>query len=365
MTKYDKMENGMSGIGQNSCPDELQQAHVSCSVMRSFADLCSLDSETSEDILSSYAEFTGNASFSSSIKIFSSVMFADPAFQDVDRRLEFESQAKLMAVSSVPERFYLFCALGAYAFGADNFKKAGFPLSALHEGVADLAVHARQYRNNCGVNGLSWNSFCWFGNIIRGTVIRQGRLEFNTEMSLFENIWAWRNMNDGTLLVRRESSRPEGRWTEVIGKGDPVIYLHIPGGEPLKTEACISSLRRIIGFFEKYIPDYKYRALATTSWLLDPQLKSILGHRSNIVKIQRLLRIYPSSLEGSDAVERVFGTKDAKGVKGVKGVKGCPHVTSMQKRMSEFLDSGGKFRFGTMFILPDELEMFMNRRGLA
>lgn len=346
----------MSTACQNPCPGEFQKRHVSCSEMRSFADLCGLDHGTCDDILSSYAEFTGNASLMSSIKVLSSVMFADLAFQDVDKRLEFESQAKRMAVSSAPERFYLFCALGGYAFGVDNFKKSGFPLSSLHEGIADLAVHARQYRDNSGMNGLSWNSFCWFGNMIRGTVIRQGRLEFNTEMSLFEDIWAWRNPDDGTLLVRREPSRPEGRWTEILGKGDPVIYLHIPGGEPLKVDACISSLRRIVAFFEKYIPDYKYRALVSTSWLLDSQLKSILGHRSNIVKIQRLIRIYPSSLEGSDAVERVFGTK---------GVNGCQHRTSMQKRIAEFLDNGGEFRFGTMFILPDELDRFITRCGLV
>jgi hypothetical protein len=143
---------------------------------------------------------------------------------------------------------------------------------------------------------------------------------------------------------------------EVLRKGDPVIYLHIPGGEPLKVDACVNSLRRIIHFFEEYIPNYKYRALATTSWLLDPQLKSILGHRSNIVKIQRLLRIYPSSLEGSDAIERVFGTK---------GVNSSQRRTSMQRHMSEFLDNGGKFHFGTMFILQDEFERFMNQKRAA
>lgn len=320
---------------------------------RSLARFCGLDADIAADILSDHHTLSEDRGLTAYYNLIRSVMFSDRKFTDVDRRLGFELAPEKNAHFPSPGRFQLLCALSAYDHAVENFKNNGFPFSAFQEGAVDLAIHARQHRLDYDESGLSWNSLCWWGNLVRGTVIRQGRLEFNTSMSFFEDLAVWRDKR-GAVVVRDGGSSMGDGWENVLRKGDPVVYLHFPGGGPLKPEDFIGSLGRIIDFLKKHLPSYGYRAIVSTSWLFDAQFQTILGPDSNLVKIQKLLRIHPSACAESDAVERVFG------VKGVRnGIDTVPHDTSMRKAFAGFLHRGGRFRSGVMILLPEEAEILM------
>ncbi|OGV53007.1 MAG: hypothetical protein A2X49_11330 [Lentisphaerae bacterium GWF2_52_8] len=323
--------------------------------MRSFADFCGLAPDIATDILSDYDSLLQDVELLAYYNFLKTVMFVDEKYTDVDSRLNFEERPERHARISNPARFQLLCALSAHEEAMANFKEAGFPFPAFQEAAADLGIHARQYHDNFDENGLSWNSLCWWGNLVRGTVIRQGRLEFNTSMAFFENIGVWKNRKTGTFEFSNDGESPGDDWDGVLKKGDPVIYLHFPAGTPLSVESFAESLPRITAFFKEYIPSYKYRALVSSSWLFDEQFQTLLNPDSNLVRLQKFLRIRPSTLTDCDTIERVFGHKGLR-----DGINTVPHVTSMQKAFAAFLNRGGTFHSGVIFLFPEELEKYLN-----
>ena len=76
-------------------------------------------------------------------------------------------------------------------------------------------------------------------------------------------------------------------WKLVLSTGDPVIGLHIPASGKLDPKSVDESLELIKQFLARYFPTYEYKAFVCHSWLMDPQLQSLLGETSNIVKFNR------------------------------------------------------------------------------
>ena len=71
-------------------------------------------------------------------------------------------------------------------------------------------------------------------------------------------------------------------WTVVLSKDDFVVDLHIPSDGKLTPESVDETIALVKDFMQKYYPDYDYKAFTCSSWLLDPQLSSLLGENSNI-----------------------------------------------------------------------------------
>ena len=73
-----------------------------------------------------------------------------------------------------------------------------------------------------------------------------------------------------------------------INKGDNVIQVHIPGGEPLIYEDCRKSIEYAKDFIKLHFPDFKYRYFTCLSWLLDTSISDLLGEGSNVLKFGTL-----------------------------------------------------------------------------
>ncbi len=69
-----------------------------------------------------------------------------------------------------------------------------------------------------------------------------------------------------------------------VKKGDNVLEIHIPEGDRLTSQECLSSINRAKEFFGKFFPQFKYTVFTCHSWLLDDTLKSYLPENSNIIK---------------------------------------------------------------------------------
>lgn len=78
-------------------------------------------------------------------------------------------------------------------------------------------------------------------------------------------------------LLRKE-------WKRVLTEGDPVIGLHIPErpGQPLTPEVVDSTLEEIETVAKAI--RYSYKAFTCHSWLMDPQLKDLVGKDTNLVR---------------------------------------------------------------------------------
>ena len=91
-----------------------------------------------------------------------------------------------------------------------------------------------------------------------------------------------------------------------VNKGDNIVGIHVPGGEPLVYEKCVQSIKDAKAFVAKHFPDFDYGYMTIMTWLLNPHIADLLGPNSNILKFATLFEVV--SIHESDNIIRfVFG----------------------------------------------------------
>lgn len=121
-----------------------------------------------------------------------------------------------------------------------------------------------------------------------------------------------------------------------LNKGEPVLAVHIPVGDKLTEEACLSSFKEANIFFEKYFPEYQYRYFTCFSWLLDRNLEKILKEGSNILKFGRLFD-YAFDFKKDDAIEFTFPLGTTR-----ENIKNAEAKSSLHRNLKEYVLSGGE-----------------------
>ena len=109
------------------------------------------------------------------------------------------------------------------------------------------------------------------------------------EATLTEDQDGWRGFayRPDSRIDAKPVFLPRGEWEPVLCPGDPVIGLHIPADGRLTPEEVDAALTEIKAFAAAYFPEYRYRAFTCNSWLMDPQLETLLGPDTNIVRFSR------------------------------------------------------------------------------
>ena len=137
----------------------------------------------------------------------------------------------------------------------------------------------------------------------------------------------------------------KSEWELVLTEGDPVLNLHIPENGPLVAEDCLLSLNQAVEFFDKYLPEYRWKSFACTSWLLDPQLEDVLSESSNIRKFRQLGQLLPAPGQ-ADTIFRCFG---------VSGIDENKKYNSLQQKLVDFVKKGNIFHYGRFVILRNQI----------
>lgn len=122
-----------------------------------------------------------------------------------------------------------------------------------------------------------------------------------------------------------------------------VIAVHIPSGEKLDYDECVSSIEKAKAFFKKYFPEYRYDYFICDSWLLYDKNKEFMAEDSNIIKFQSLFSIPFSRSADSQAIERIFGKRE-------KDINCYAEKTSLQRAAKEYMQNGGKLGVGFGYI---------------
>ena len=110
-----------------------------------------------------------------------------------------------------------------------------------------------------------------------------------------DGFFGHRALADGSLALEPEFF-PMSKWTRHIARGEAVINIHIPSGDPLDPERCRQSVRDALPFFRRHFPDWPIanaKAMLCGTWLLYPDFQKILPQGSNIVGFQKLFLLYP------------------------------------------------------------------------
>ena len=146
-----------------------------------------------------------------------------------------------------------------------KYREKGIPEKILTDTLSDIVIWTKTWSELEG--RLYLGELEWLKRHLEGRLFRLGRLQF--------------------CMADSEFDIPE----KGLVKGAPVVEVHIPEGEPLSREACISSLDMAREFFARYFPKFDYSLFTCHSWLLDNSLCEFLSPDSNILKFASLFTI--------------------------------------------------------------------------
>lgn len=148
----------------------------------------------------------------------------------------------------------------------------------------------------------------------------------------FDRYW-WTTRQAGCHLFRIGELEYEIKRTEK----ETVISIHIPSDADFSPLAVEKSLQDAKRFFAKYYPSLNGAEYRCHSWLLDGQLKAMLGDQSNIITFQNRFEIFDEGEVGTDFAEWLFHTKST-------AYDTFPENTSLQRKVKKHILAGGAIR---------------------
>ena len=116
----------------------------------------------------------------------------------------------------------------------------------------------------------------------RGAEDETGAWEANVEET--DTHWVGYPFRKNGLITGEKVSLPKSEWKRVLRRNDPAVALHIPEDGPLTPALVTESMARIREFLKTWFPDYAYAAFTCVSWLINPEVVSLLGPDANISK---------------------------------------------------------------------------------
>ncbi len=141
------------------------------------------------------------------------------------------------------------------------------------------------------------------------------------------------------------------QWRIVLGPGDTVLDMHIPGDMPLTLDLIRDALQRSESFFDRFYPGKPFSAWVCDSWLFSPQIKNMLPPESNILRWQREGYLLPSDSSPDYFLLFVFGTASI-------DYATAPRNTRLRRAVIEHLERGDPLNCGGYLLLRKDLDRF-------
>jgi hypothetical protein len=144
---------------------------------------------------------------------------------------------------------------------------------------------------------------------------------------------------------------PRDEWQLVVGRGDPVLDMHVPSEGALTLDAIRDALAQAEPFFDRYYPEHTFVAYTCYSWLFSPQLATLLASDSNILRWQREGYLLPSDSGSDDFLTFTFGA-------GSIDTATATRDTRLQRAVIAHLERGEILRCGGYLLLRRDLGRF-------
>lgn len=234
-------------------------------------------------------------------------------------RKDRESFYKKISEQEEPEELFLYYYSRFACEVYEDYRKRGIEDRIFFDTFRDISIWCEAYYRDTGKYGLGNYVKDWFWRGLEMKLLRLGRLEYE-EMASEEEI------TGENVYIR---------------KGEAVINIHIPAGEPLERDQCLKSIEvayRRLGNERQYI---------CHSWLLFSGLKEILPEKSNILRFQELFNIVKVDYREREAEWRIFGQQFFR-------VADYAERTSLQRQVKQYLLAGGSLGNG-LGVLKREL----------
>jgi hypothetical protein len=151
--------------------------------------------------------------------------------------------------------------------------------------------------------------------------------------------------------MRQRVRLRHNEWQMVLGQGDTVLDIHVPGEGALTLGALRDAFDQAVSFFGHYYPQRPFVAYSCDSWLFSPQLEAMLAPDSNILRWQYEGYLLPSD-DGSDSfLTFTFGAETI-------DLATAPQDTRLRRAVVAHLGRGGQLRCGRYMLLRRDLPRF-------
>lgn len=160
------------------------------------------------------------------------------------------------------------------------------------------------------------------------------------EASIEETDDAWIGLaydKRGFVDTKQKVVLKKSEWKKILEPGDPVVGLHIPPGGGMTPEKVDAAFAEAKEFLATCYPDFEYKAFKCESWLMDPQLATLLGEDSNITKFVN--RFIPAC--GKSAGRGVFNFVFLHPNPAEAVVEELPEDTTLQRKIKQHYLNGG------------------------
>ena len=201
--------------------------------------------------------------------------------------------------------------------------------------ASQIAGHKRGVRGvwvgeheSKGVDGVRFTLMIWGAYFVRGILVRIGRLQYEYGVKDFPT------------------------FSQTVPEGTPIVALHIPAGQPLdagEVEQSLALARKTLG---QYFPgvDGARAAFFTHTWLLSPQLAEMLPPESNIMKFQKLFKIFSTADGTRSFLDFLFKETRAPGTFDYNELA---ENSSLQRAVKRRLLAGLPLELASGYILPE------------
>ncbi len=156
--------------------------------------------------------------------------------------------------------------------------------------------------------------------------------EYYQTFQTYKFVWAW--------WLPRQISLNEYRIGaleyEFVDAEDKEIAIHIPSDADLRKESVARSLKSFYAFRKEYYPDWEGVKLTCDTWMLMPEMKELLGGKSNIIAFQNLFEIDTVDYDATWYMGWIFPGSECVDEE-------LPEKTLLQRNMKKYLLAGKKF----------------------
>ena len=192
----------------------------------------------------------------------------------------------------------------------ENFEKQNYSDELCWESSVDIKCKANETKDLCGFYGVS--PFFWGVRVLRGELVKLGRLEFEERESDFD------------FTVNGFS----------IKKGDIVLGMHIPTGGRMTPQEIDESFELAYNFYNKKYDGWMI--VRCGSWIVYPPFQKLFKEGSNLWHFAKRFKMV-HSIEDPEfkAAWRIFNTRD------ISNPDALPQDSSLRKAIAEYLKNGG------------------------
>jgi GNAT-like C-terminal domain/N-acyltransferase N-terminal domain len=158
-------------------------------------------------------------------------------------------------------------------------------------------------------------------------------------------------ISPGGYALPQSVSLSRSEWHIVLGQGDPVLDMHVPGEGALTLASLHNALTQAESFFNQYYPERPFVAYACDSWLFSPQLEAMLPTESNILRWQHEGHLFPADDDEGSFLLFTFGSTTI-------DLATAPQDTRLRRAIIAYLAGGGELRSGRYLLLRSDLSRF-------